>query len=112
MTLINEFNISTGETTQREMTSKEAAAYEMSQQAAVVVPQSVTRRQIKLALLQSDLLGDVEAAIAASNDRALQINWEDALDFQRDNPLVLAMAAQLGKMPEEIDDLFLSAAAL
>lgn len=81
----------------------------MSQQAAVVVPQSVTRRQIKLALLQSDLLGDVEAAIAASNDRALQINWEDALDFQRDHAFVLQMAALLGKSPAEVDALFLLA---
>lgn len=108
--LITEFNVESGVAVQRDMTEDEISAYETSQQ--VVVPQSVTRRQIKLALLQSDLLGDVEAAIAASNDRALQINWEDALDFQRDNPLVLAMAAQLGKTPEETDDLFISAAAL
>lgn len=73
------------------------------------VPASVTRRQMKLALLQMGLLDAVENAVVAANDRALQISWADALDFQRDHAFVLQMAALLGKSPAEVDALFLLA---
>jgi len=75
------------------------------------VPSSVTRGQFKLALLQMDLLDTVEAAIAAS-DRAVQINYAERLDFERNHPLVLQMAALLGKTEAEVDDLFRLGATL
>lgn len=78
----------------------------------VEVPQSVTRRQFKLGLLAIDLLDDVETMIAASTDRALQINWSEALDFERNNPFVLQMASLLGKSEAEVDDLFRLGATL
>ena len=78
----------------------------------VPVPQSVTRRQFKLGLLAIDLLDDVETMIAASTDRALQINWSEALDFERNNPFVLQMSAALGKTEAEVDDLFRAAKSL
>jgi hypothetical protein len=40
-----------------------------------------TRRQVKLALLQIGLLDTVEAAVAASGDRAMQISYADALEL-------------------------------
>lgn len=76
------------------------------------VPKSITRRQFKLALLGMGLLDDVEAAVAASPDRALQISYNDALDFERNNPLILAMSAMLGKTEEELDALFILGASL
>lgn len=76
------------------------------------VPRSITRRQFKLALLGMDLLDDVETAIAASADRALQISYNDALDFERNNPLVLAMSAMLGKTEAELDALFIAGSKL
>ena len=76
------------------------------------VPRSITRRQFKLALLGIDLLDDVETAIAASTDRALQISYNDALDFERNNPLVLAMSAMLGKTEAELDALFIAGSKL
>ncbi len=76
------------------------------------VPASVTRRQFKLALLAIDLLDSVEAVIAASNDRSLQINWAEALDFERNNQFVAQMAAALGKTDAEIDALFINAKTL
>ena len=76
------------------------------------VPVEVTRRQFKLALLSISLLDDVEAIVAGSNDRALQINYAEALVFERNNPLVLSMAAALGKTSAEIDALFIYAAGL
>jgi hypothetical protein len=76
------------------------------------VPVSVTRRQMKLALLQQDLLIAVEDAVAASNDMALRINWMDALDFRRDNPFVSQMAGLLGKSDDDLDQIFTLAASL
>lgn len=78
----------------------------------VIIPQSVTRRQFKLALLDMGLLGNVESVISASTDRALQINWTEALDFRRDNQFVASMATALGKSEAEIDALFIAAAAI
>lgn len=75
------------------------------------VPQIVTRAQFKLALLDLDLLDDVDALVAASNDRALQINWAERLEFERNHPLVIATAAALGKTDAEIDALFVLAAS-
>lgn len=77
-----------------------------------VVPSSVTRRQFKLGLLSLDLLDDVEAAATASSDRALKINWAEALDFERNNPFVAQMASALGKTDDEIDALFILAKTL
>lgn len=75
------------------------------------VPASVTRGQFKLALLQMDLLDDVEAAIALA-DRATQINYAERLDFERNHPLVITMATALGKTEAEVDALFILAATL
>lgn len=79
---------------------------------SVPVPVSVTRRQMKLALLQQDLLGAVEDAVMASNDMALKINWQDALDFRRDHPFVIQMAGLLGKSDAELDEIFVLANSL
>lgn len=75
------------------------------------VPEIVTRAQFKLALLDLGLLDDVDALVAASNDRALQINWAERLEFERNHPLVIATAAALGKTDAEIDALFVLAAS-
>ena len=76
------------------------------------VPQLVTVRQAKLALLQAGLLDDVEAAIAASDNRAAQIEWEYATEFRRDWPALVAMQSVLGLTDAQIDDLFRLAATL
>lgn len=76
-----------------------------------VVPQKVTRAQFILALLQLDLLDDVEAAIAVA-DRATQINYEERLEFERTHPVTLAMAAAMGKTNQDLDALFVLAATL
>lgn len=77
----------------------------------ILVPQVVSRAQFILALLQIDLLDEVEAAIAAA-DRAAQINYNERLEFERSFPLIATMAAVLGKTDAEIDALFVLAATL
>ena len=81
-----------------------------------VVPQSVTMRQARLALLRAGLLDDVDAAIAAIPDpaqrKAAQIEWEYATVIERNSPLVQSLAAGLGLTAADIDDLLTLAATL
>jgi hypothetical protein len=77
----------------------------------IPVPQVVSRAQFILALLQIDLLDEVEAAIAQA-DRATQINYNERLEFERSFPTIATMAAVLGKTDAEIDALFMLAATL
>jgi hypothetical protein len=76
------------------------------------IPTSVTRRQFKLALLEIDLLDEVEEIVSTSSDRYLQINWSEAQNFERSNQFVLQMAAALGKTDTETDALFILAGTL
>jgi hypothetical protein len=66
-------------------------------------PLVATRRQVKLALLQIGLLDTVEAAVAASGDRHMQISYADALEFDRNDPFVVSLGQALGKTDEEMD---------
>lgn len=75
------------------------------------IPQEISRAQFILALLQINLLDDVEAAIASA-DRATQINYKERLTFRRDFPLIATMAAALGKTDPEIDAVFILGATL
>lgn len=77
-----------------------------------MVPQVVSRRQAKQALLRADLLDDVDAAIATSANRAWQIDWADAQEFRRDWPALVAMQPALGLSDAQVDDLFRLAATL
>lgn len=80
-----------------------------------MVPQSCTRRQGRLALLQAGQLDAVETAIAAITDpvqrMSAQIEYE-ADTWERGNAFLQAMWAQLGGTPGELDDLFMSAVTL
>lgn len=76
------------------------------------VPQVISRRQAKQALLQAGLLDVADAAIAASGDRAAQIDWADAQEFRRDWATLISMQNALGLTDEQIDDLFRLAATL
>ena len=77
----------------------------------ILVPQVVSRAQFILALLQIDLLDEVEAAIEQA-DRAAQINYKERLEFERNFPLIATMAAVLGKTDADIDALFVLADTL
>lgn len=78
---------------------------------APAVPQSVTMRQARLALLAAGLLDSVQTAIAAAG-AAAGIEWEYAQTVDRDYGLVPAMAAALELTDEQLDALFIAAAAL
>ena len=75
------------------------------------VPQQVTMRQARLALLGVGLLDDVEMVIAAAG-RAAQLEWEYAAVVERSNPAVAAVQQQESLTDAQIDDLFREAAKL
>lgn len=80
------------------------------------VPQTVTRRQARQALLMAELLDDVQPAIDAIPDpvqrRMAQIEWEDSLEFVRTRPLVIQIGAALGLDEAGLDQMFVTAAGL
>ncbi len=75
------------------------------------VPSSITPRQCRLILSAQGMLADVEQTIAGM-DEATRITWEYALEFRRDDPLLNALAANMGLSSEEIDQFFIAAEQL
>lgn len=80
------------------------------------VPQSVTMRQARLALLAAGLLDAVDQSIAAIPDatqrKQAQIDWEFAATVDRNSPLVNGLSGALGLTEAALDDLFVNAATL
>lgn len=80
-----------------------------------VVPNSVTMRQARLALLGAGKLALVDAAIDSMpepNKSAARIEWEYSHEVQRDNGVVAALGPALGMTPAQIDQLFIAAALM
>lgn len=79
------------------------------------VPATITMRQARLALLSAGLLPQVNAAIASlpsPQREAAEIDWEYATEVRRASPLIAGLAPALGLTGEQIDQLFIAAAAL
>jgi hypothetical protein len=80
------------------------------------VPQVVSRRQARRALLAAGMLASVQPAIDAVQDATIraqmQIDWEDSQEFQRDHPTLLALASALGLDSAATDALFVAASKL
>lgn len=78
-----------------------------------VVPESVTQRQARLALLQMGKLDEAEAALNGITDAALRkaalIEWEFANEIRRDHPLIAQISAALNLTEQQIDQLFMRA---
>lgn len=82
----------------------------------VIVPDAVTPRQAKLALLGADKLDAVDTALAAIPDatqrKAAQIEWDSAIEFRRAAPLIATLGGAIGLTEAQIDALFVQAATL
>lgn len=79
------------------------------------VPQAVTMRQARLALLGAGLLSQANAAIASmpgAEGEAARIEWEYAQEVRRDSVLVQSLVPALGMNEAGLDALFTAAAAL
>ncbi len=82
---------------------------------ALTIPDVVTMRQARLAMLQSGLLTQVNTAVAnmtgAAGDTA-RIEWEFSSTVERNHPLVQSLIGALGLTESQLDDLFRLAATL
>lgn len=72
---------------------------------------AITARQARLGLYAAGLLDEVEALISQM-PRQTQLTWEYATTVERDNPLLLQMAAALSMSSDDLDNLFRQAAIL
>lgn len=82
---------------------------------APFVPDRVTMRQARLALLGAGLLDDVEAALAAlegTAGQAARIEWEYSQEVWRNKPFVQQVAGAIGMSDEQLDQLFITAAGI
>lgn len=75
------------------------------------IPQTVTMRQARLALLGAGLLDAVNASIGELG-QAAQIEWEYATEVHRQSPLVAGLTAALGLTDAQLDQLFVTASGL
>lgn len=83
--------------------------------AQAAVPEAISMRQARLALLRAGLLEVVDAAIAAQSGvdgEAARIEWEYATDVRRDSALVQMLAPVIGLSAEQVDALFVTGAGL
>lgn len=83
----------------------------------VVIPESVSARQIRLWLVQHGYtLSQVDAAIDQIPDALQQdmvrIEWEYAPYVERSHPMLIPLAAALGLTSEQVDSAFIEAAQI
>lgn len=84
-------------------------------QAPAIVPQEITMRQARLALLDIGLLANVQTAINTlpePDKTKAQIEWEYSNALQRNNPFVTTLGTALGLSSDDIDNLFITASGL
>lgn len=91
--------------------SAEDEALYIAQISIAAVPSSLTRRQAKLILLQYGLLDEVEGVVT-SLPRSAQIEYADALSFERHNPLIMAVATMASMTVEQVDQMFVEGSVL
>ena len=81
----------------------------------VPIPQEITMRQARLALLDIGLLANVQTAINTlpePDKTKAQIEWEYSNALQRNNPFVTTLGTALGLSSDDIDNLFITASGL
>jgi len=94
----------------------EFVRFGMLAESPLPVPKEVTARQARLALAAAGLLSDVERALGDIADpmqrQAATIEWQYASTIERDAEWLQYMAASLGLTGDQVDALFIKAAAL
>ncbi len=98
-----------------EITDEEAIQIRAANTPAPLIPQKVTMRQARLALLQAGKLQAVNAAITAMQGvagEAARIEWDYSNEVLRNQPLTIALAQAIGMTGAEMDQLFIVAATL
>lgn len=77
------------------------------------VPATVSSAQLRIQLHRLGLLSDVETVVqaAGANDPEVLIRW-NAPTMERHNPMLIALAAQVGLDDADCDDIFRQAALI
>lgn len=70
---------------------------------------SVTRAQALMALYKAGILDQVKQKVAAHPLEEVRIWYENALNWTRFNPYVMAIGEEMNLTDEQIDDLFIAA---
>lgn len=81
------------------------------------VPESVTPRQIRLALIDRGIMPEqITAILEAIEDVTLRAKslaeWEYALEIRRDDPLIDQLSSELNFTDTEVDNLFIEALSM
>lgn len=72
----------------------------------------VSRLQARAALRQAGLLDQVDAMIANGGDDLMIDAWASAVEFRRMSPMIITMGAALDLDDDDMDSLFIAAAAI
>ena len=86
-------NVITGEVTDVALTKNEIDAIHAMPE-PTPQPRRIDARRLRLALIQMEILDDVDASISTLGQVAIT-NWEYADYIQEDNPLCVALTTQL-----------------
>ncbi len=76
-----------------------------------IVPDTISMRQARLALLHAGKLDQINALIDAQ-DQATQLSWAYSSVVERHNPLIESLSTAIGWTSQEVDDLFRLASVL
>ena len=84
------------------------------------VPQIVSRFQARAAMLAcpatadgfDNLLEQIDAAVAASDNAFIRLAWAEAVEWRRDSPTVNALGGAVGVSSDMLDELFRQAAGI
>lgn len=109
--MIITIDLTTGETSTRELTAEEIAALPAPE--PTPVPQSVTRFQALAALHLDGHLEAVKAIMDSADTSVLsKLAWDNALSFERNSPTLASLADTLGLTQQDLDLLFIKAAGI
>lgn len=79
----------------------------------VYIPNSVSKLQAKVALLQAGLMPQIDAILEDSEtSEIVKLAWNDASEFRRNSLPISTMAGLLNLTEQEVDDLFVLAASI
>ena len=80
------------------------------------IPESIAMWQARSALIDAGLLDDIDAFLAnipdATERKKAQVKWEFSNTVRRDDPLLAAVVVKMGITNQQLDALFIAAAAL
>lgn len=82
-----------------------ALASELMLSTAQPTSRVISRRQAELVLFRAGLLTEVNEAVRASSIE-VQISWNRASQFKRDDPMINGLAKKLGWPDSKVDQLF------